>query len=88
MDLKEYQFRSAIPVFGPWIARWRAWWYGLAGRWALLYVMQQQEAINRRQESYRRAIGQRLLDLAEENALLAARLAELRPVAGQGDESQ
>jgi GT2 family glycosyltransferase len=85
LDVKEYQFRSPIPVVGKWIARLRGWWYGLAARWALLYFMQQQEAINRRQESYRRAVGQRLLDLAEENALLAARLAEFRQYSEDGD---
>jgi len=88
LELKEYQFRSALPVVGPWLAALRRWWFGLAARWAMLYVMQQQEGINRRQESYRRAIGQRLLDLADENALLAARLAELETDVKPGDEPQ
>ncbi len=86
LDFKEYEFHSAIPGLGKWIAALRRWWYGLLTRWVLLYVMQQQEAVNRRQESYRRAMGQRLLQLAEENALLAARLAELRPEAGEDDK--
>ncbi len=88
LDMKEYQFRSSMPIVGNWMARLRGWWHGLAARWALLYVMQQQEAINRRQESYRQAMGQRLQHLAEENALLAARLAELQPAAQEGDKPQ
>jgi hypothetical protein len=68
---KEYRFRSSIPLIGPLVARLRWLWYNVAARWALLYLMQQQEAINR-------AMGERLIELAEENMLLAARLAHLQ----------
>ncbi len=81
LDFKEYQFRSSSPVIGPLIARLRWLWFNVAARWAVLYLLQQQEAINRRHEEYRRAMGQRLLDLAEENMLLAANLAHTKDTA-------
>jgi hypothetical protein len=68
---KEYQFRSSIPLIGPLIVHLRWLWYNVAARWALLYLMQQQEALNR-------AMSERLIELAEENMLLAARLAYLQ----------
>ncbi len=84
LDFQEYQFSSSLPFIGKWLARVRGWWYGLTARWAVLYFMQQQEAINRRQEAYRRVIGQRLLDLADEHSFLAARLAELLALSHDG----
>jgi GT2 family glycosyltransferase len=74
---KEYQFRSQLPIIGPWVARLRAWWYALAARWAVLYVMQQQEAWNRQQATAWQELAARLQDLADENLWLTERLAHL-----------
>lgn len=75
LDFKEYRFQSGLPLIGPALARLRAFFFSLAGRWAMLYLMQQQEMINRRHAEYLNALGQRVRELADENAALAERLA-------------
>ncbi len=68
--LREYEFRSTVPLLGPWIARFRSLWYSVAARWAVRDLIQQQEAINRSLE--------RKLDvLLEVQTLLARRVADL-----------
>lgn len=58
-DLEEFRFASRLPLIGGLLSRLRDAWFGVAGRWALRYVMAQQDARNRR---YERAM-LRLLDL-------------------------
>jgi hypothetical protein len=54
--LREFRFRSSVPLIGPLIARIRALWYGVAARWAVRYLIQQQESINQQQDVYVRAL--------------------------------
>jgi GT2 family glycosyltransferase len=90
-QLEEFEFQSDAPVVGP-LIRWiRTCWYGIAAKWSIRHLMQQQEAINqhhvrsaRRQEAvnlrsqhYIEALEQRLAELADENALLAKEIANL-----------
>lgn len=44
--LREYQFRSAIPVIGGLIAAFRSVWHSISGRWAIRALAQQQDRIN------------------------------------------
>lgn len=76
---KEYQFRSGIPVIGPLLVWLRTLWFRMAARWALLYVLQQQEAMNHRFEAALRELTDRVQDLAEDNLWLMTRLALRRP---------
>ncbi|MBN1639711.1 MAG: glycosyltransferase family 2 protein [Anaerolineae bacterium] len=69
--LREFQFRSSTPVVGPLIGRVRALWYSVAARWAMRYLMQQQEAINQQQEVYVRAV----IAMARQMARLATQSA-------------
>lgn len=45
-QLEEFEFQSDIPVIGPLISWIRTLWYGIAAKWVVRYLMQQQEAIN------------------------------------------
>lgn len=72
--LREFEFRSTMPVIGGAIAWVRSIWYSVAARWAIRYLIQQQEAINQRQEKYIRSLERRLL---EEVAFLAQEIARL-----------
>jgi GT2 family glycosyltransferase len=53
--LTDYAPRSSVPVLGPLIAGLRSLWYGVATRWAVRHLAQQQAAINRQ---YRARIAQ------------------------------
>lgn len=87
LELKEYAFRSSLPLIGPVVTWMRQLWYGIAARWAMLYFMQQQEAINRRQAMVELALAQRVQAVAEELSLLAARLAQpLESTSEEGPE--
>jgi hypothetical protein len=48
--LQEYRFEAQTPLLGPLIARFRAGWHSIAGKWALRFIAQQQSAINQRQQ--------------------------------------
>ena len=54
--LQEFEFRSSVPVIGPLLARLRLLWYSVAARWAVRYLIQQQEAINQQQDVYLHAL--------------------------------
>lgn len=71
LSLREFTFRSTVPLLGPFIARLRDLWYNVAARWAVRDLIQQQEAINRQLAAYIQALEQRITALVEENALLA-----------------
>lgn len=87
--LREFEFESETPLLGPWLARFRRFWYGIAARWAVRFLAQQQEAINRRQETinrrqaasqqhYVQALERRLMELTEEHSLLVREVADLK----------
>lgn len=87
-QLREFEFQSDVPVVSPLINWVRTFWYGIAAKWSVRYLMQQQEAINqhyaRRQEAisqrYQRhieALEHRMAELAGENTLLAQEIARL-----------
>jgi len=90
-SLIEFEFRSTVPIVGPLIARFRSLWHNVAARWAVHYLIQQQEAINRQQEAisrqqeainrqqdiYFRSLEQRFTTLAAESGFLAQEIARL-----------
>lgn len=45
-QLEEHRFRSQIPVFGRWIAKFRTFWNSIATRWYVLPLLQQQTLFN------------------------------------------
>lgn len=69
-SLREFVFRSEIPIIGPLISRFRAFWYSIAAQWGIRYLIQQQDAINQHHQ-------QRLAEMADQNALLAREIANL-----------
>jgi hypothetical protein len=50
-SLQDLDFRSELPVIGPLVARLRSLWYGVAARWAVRHLVQQQQVINRQQKT-------------------------------------
>lgn len=46
-SLSEFEFRSSLPLLGSLLARLRRMWHGVAGKWALRWLAQQQDQINR-----------------------------------------
>lgn len=62
--LHEFEFHSMVPVLGPWIGGIRRLWYGVAARWAVRALMQQQEAINQHQAATDRALVRSLVSLS------------------------
>lgn len=76
-SLEEYQFRSAVPILGPLIARFRSLWYSVAARWAIRDLIRQQEAINRQQAAINRWQEAYICYLAEMTITLARRIADL-----------
>ncbi len=75
LPLKEFQFRSHVPVIAPLIAGLRTWWYNIAARWGVQNLLRQQEAINRQQELYIWYLEQQVAALVEENVIFASHLA-------------
>ena len=67
--LREFEFRSAAPVIGPIITRFRSWWYNIAARWAVRHLMEQQNTVNQEMVSI-------LTKLAEEILTLGYQIAE------------
>jgi hypothetical protein len=49
--LCEFDFPPTLPVLGPLVARLRSIWYSVAARWAVRYLAQQQELVNRQQKA-------------------------------------
>jgi len=45
--LREFEFRSAVPLVGPLFSRIRSLWYSVAARWAVRYLANQQQVVNR-----------------------------------------
>lgn len=67
--LEEFEFRSTVPVIGPLIGRFRSLWFNVAARWAIRYLAQQQDQINRSLARQQEQIAQRL---AQQQAVLVA----------------
>ena len=74
--LEEFEFRSMMPVIGPLVAWLRSAWYNVAARWAVRYLIQQQNGINQRQEMYVRSLERRLSFLERRLSDLERRLSE------------
>ncbi|MGB9776071.1 MAG: glycosyltransferase family 2 protein [Anaerolineae bacterium] len=72
--LREFEFRSAVPVVGPLIARFRRACYNVATRWAIRYLIQQQTAVNRQQGLMIRSLECRLTESSTSQAREIARL--------------
>lgn len=80
-QLEEFEFHSTIPILGRIVDRFRSAWYSVSARWAIRYLIQQQNVINKqqgginkRQETYIRSLERRL---TAENAFLAREVARL-----------
>jgi len=82
--LEEFSFPSKIPVVGPLISFIRRLLYGLTARWAVWFLIQQQNQINQIIEDWLRQIEDRLrqqeallIDIDRNLALLARTVAEI-----------
>lgn len=80
-QLREFEFRSTIPILGRIVGRFRFAWYSVSARWAIRYLIQQQDVINKQQdvinkqqETYIRSLERRL---TAENAFLAHEIVRL-----------
>lgn len=82
-ELEEFKFRSEVPVIGPLIDRFRSLWFNAAAKWAVRYLSQQQEWINRQQEMHLRSLERRM---RAENAFLAREIAHLILKTGSEEE--
>lgn len=67
--LQEFEFNSQVPLIGPLIARFRSLWYSVAARWAVRFLIRQQNDIN----NY---LYTNEINLAEGLLMLAFRIAE------------
>jgi GT2 family glycosyltransferase len=91
--LEELELGSSLPIFGPLVARLRRLWYSVAARWGVRYLTQQQDTINQRQNLrlaaltyYIQTLERRIRDLADQNGLLAKKVAELNRRLEGGDD--
>ncbi len=79
--LEEFEFRSTLPVIGPLISRFRSLWFNIAARWAIRYLAQQQDQINRslarQQEQINQRLAQQQAVLVAEQGLLAEEMVRL-----------
>ena len=62
-DLHEHDFRSTVPLIGPFVSFTRRWLYRLTARWGVYSVIQQQNQINYQLTQY-------LIDLVDRVARL------------------
>jgi len=81
--LREHDFPSSVPVVGPLIRLVRRFLYGLTAKWAVWFLIQQQNQINRTIEDWLRAQEDRLraqdawlVDLDRDMTILARTVAE------------
>jgi len=75
--LEEFSFPSKIPVVGPLISFIRRLLYGLTARWAVWFLIQQQNQINQIIEDWLRQQEALLIDIDRNLALLARTVAEI-----------
>jgi hypothetical protein len=91
-SLEEFEFRSSIPILGPWVAKLRSAWYSIASRWAVRHLASQQTEINRlqqteinrlqkgielQQQAYIQSLQKRVEVLSKQTAMLAEEVARL-----------
>jgi hypothetical protein len=74
--LKEHNFQSRIPVIGPLIQVVRRGVYGLAAKWAIRSLINQQNEINRLIAQRLQEYEERLIDQDRDLAQIARTLAE------------
>ena len=74
--LREHDFPSSVPVVGPLIRLVRRFLYGLTAKWAVWFLIQQQNQINRTIEDWLRAQDAWLVDLDRDMTILARTVAE------------
>ena len=72
--LQEYRFRSQVPLIGPLIARFRELWNGIATKWYVRPLIQQQNEINQQLVAALTAQAASLRDVASRLAVDEARL--------------
>jgi hypothetical protein len=72
--LQEHRFRSQIPLIGPLIARFRELWNGVATKWYVRPLIQQQNEINQQLVAVLAAQAASLHDVASRIAENEARL--------------
>jgi hypothetical protein len=75
--LREQDFPSSVPVVGPLIRLVRRFLYWLTAKWAVLFLIQQQNQINQIIENRLREQESILIDLDRDLALLARTVAEI-----------
>jgi hypothetical protein len=61
--LQEHDFQSDVPIVGPLIRSFRRLVYGLAARWGVLAVIQQQNQVNQLVAQHLTRLGQRMDEL-------------------------
>lgn len=74
--LQEFEFRSDVPLIGPLIARFRTLWYSVAARWAVRFLIRQQNDINNYLYKALNDVALNEINLAEGLLMLASRIAE------------
>ncbi|MCU0500161.1 MAG: hypothetical protein MUC51_00080 [Anaerolineae bacterium] len=74
VTLQEQGFRSQVPLIGPLIARFRELWNGVATKWYVRPLIQQQNAINQQQVALLSAQVAGLRDVVSRLAVDEARL--------------
>jgi len=84
-SLREYHFRSSLPVVGQLVAGLRRLWYGVAARWAVRDLIQQQEALNQSQQAINEQLVRSMACLSRELARLELRLGSESTGVGSGD---
>jgi GT2 family glycosyltransferase len=86
--VSEFEFRSAIPVVGGLLAAFRRAWYGIAARWAVRHLQQQQEHYLRRHDQQLTLMQKQIDQLVLKNAALTQQLACLQEGKQAGHASQ
>jgi hypothetical protein len=75
--LREHDFPSSVPVVGPLIRLVRRFLYWLTAKWAVWFLIQQQNQINKIIENWLREQESLLIELDRDLTLLARAVAEI-----------
>jgi hypothetical protein len=75
--LREHDFPSSVPLVGPLIRLVRRFLYWLTAKWAVWFLIQQQNQINQIIGNWLREQESMLIDLDRDLALLARTVAEI-----------
>lgn len=73
-ELREFEFRSGVPLVGGLLSAFRKAWHSVSGRWALQHVMAQQSQINRELAAAVRALDARDQEMTSASGQLGAAL--------------